>query len=104
MKAKDPFYPNQPERAFVVLQGHPVGVGSVVRGFAGYSMVYDYSAQVATIGYKACEDAAKEVVNKYNNALGITPAQAMAAKLGSMCGWAVPGANPAKWENLNAAF
>ncbi len=95
----DPFYPNVPEKCYVVIQGATVGVGVVTRGCQGYGMVYDYSAQIPTIGYEACVECARVCVERYNEALEITKAQAMACHIGSMRGWHVPGANPAVWEN-----
>lgn len=40
----------------------------------------------------------EENAEKLNAELGVTPAQAMAMKVGSMFGWNVPGANPANYD------
>lgn len=100
----DPYYPNQPDRCFVALTSHPLGVGCVRRGFQGYAMVYDYSAQLETLGYDAVVAAAEHVTDRMNAALGITKGQAMAALIGSMRGWHVPGADPAKWTEDGRAI
>lgn len=105
MKPTDPFYPNQPEKAFVVINGGTVGVGVVTRGFKGYGPVYDYTPNPAK--YPGSEyppareralECAEQVVAKYNRSLGISEAQAEAAQIGSMAGWDAPGADPAWWE------
>lgn len=97
----DPFYPNQPEKAFVVLDANPIGVGVVTRGYSGYGIVYDYTVSAAELGYEAVRSIARDCVQKYNDALGLTAAQVMAARIGSMRGWFVPGANPAAWAGRN---
>lgn len=97
----DPFYPGQPEKAFVVVEPYPI-VGVVARGLQGYGPVYDYSDSIAALGLPACLQCARDVVRKYNTALGVTPEQELAAKIGSMRGWSVPGANPASWTREEA--
>jgi len=96
MKPTDPFYPDQPERAYVVLDSTP-GVGLVTRGYRGYSLVYDYPPS-EHVSYECCIAAAQKVVDRCNAALGVTKGQALAAQIGSMFGWSVPGANPAMWH------
>lgn len=111
MKPLDPFYPNQPEEAFVVVNGATVGVGVVTRGYRGYGPVYDYTPNPETYPgdqYPAAREraleCAKQVVARFNASLNVTEAQAEAALIGSMWGWHVPGANPAMWaERLGRA-
>ena len=39
-----------------------------------------------------------ELADKMNEKLGVSPIQRQAMEVGSMCGWDVPGADPAKYE------
>lgn len=39
-----------------------------------------------------------ELADKMNEKLGVNPIQRQAMEVGSMCGWDVPGADPAKYE------
>ena len=39
-----------------------------------------------------------ELVDELNGNLGVTPAQRQAMEIGSMAGWAVPGADPSSYE------
>ena len=39
-----------------------------------------------------------ELADKMNEKLGVNPIQRQAMEVGSMCGWDVPGAEPAKYE------
>ena len=39
-----------------------------------------------------------ELADKMNEMLGVSPIQRQAMEVGSMCGWDVPGADPAKYE------
>ena len=80
----DPFYPGQPKEAFIVLAGEITGVGVVRRGERGYGPVFDYSANVATLGCEKVLALAQEVVDRYNKGLGITKGQALAASIGSV--------------------
>ena len=40
----------------------------------------------------------RRIADEQNRKLGVTTAQEEAMKIGSMCGWDVPGADPAKYE------
>lgn len=104
MKPLDPFYPDVPEKCYVVLKGSVVGVGVVERGYRGYGLIYDYTAQVSTIGYEACVECARICVDRYNEAIGVSKAQEMACHIGSMFGWDVPGANPAVHADIAKAM
>lgn len=100
MKPLDAFYPNVPEKAFVVLDSHPIGVGCVTRGFKGYSLVYDYTPKPGdSLTREAAIACARKCVDRYNEALGVTKGQAMACHIGSLAGWSVPGANPVRWTH-----
>lgn len=98
---RDPFYPNQPAHAFVVIESPSIRVGRVDRGMAGYSLIYDYGHGTVNVTRAEVKELAKQTARKLNDGLSVTPAQAMAASIGSMCGWHVPGANPAEWADLN---
>ena len=39
-----------------------------------------------------------ELADELNGNLGVTPAQRQAMEIGSMAGWAVPGADPGSYE------
>lgn len=73
-----------PEKAFVQNTLHCQGpegeppVIAIIRGEPGYCHIYT-----------------KATAEQLNKSLGVTPAQAEAMLIGSMCGWHVPGANPA---------
>lgn len=62
-------------------------IGLIKRGESGYYLT-DYDTP------KTSEQLARETVNHINARLGVTPAQAIAMEIGSMCGWHVPGADP----------
>ena len=40
------------------------------------------------------------IADEQNRKLGVTPAQEEAMKIGSMCGWDVPGADPDNCEDI----
>ena len=39
-----------------------------------------------------------ELADELNEKLGVSPIQRQAMEVGSMCGWDVPGADPAKYQ------
>jgi hypothetical protein len=93
-----PFFAGQPAQAYVVLAGELTGVGVVRRGERGYGPVFDYSAEIATLGREKVLALAHAVVDRYNQSLGVSKGQARAASIGSMWGWHVPAANPANYN------
>ena len=42
----------------------------------------------------------RRIADEQNRKLGVTPAQETAMKIGSMCGWDVPGADPDNCEDI----
>jgi hypothetical protein len=68
------------------------GIGIVKKGESGY-----YQTDLAETNKVSGKEKA-ELVDKLNKNLGVTKAQAQAMQVGSMFGWHVPGADPAKYE------
>jgi hypothetical protein len=53
-------------------------------------------------GYRECYNnrlKGQETADKMNKSLGVTKAQEIAMKSGSMFGWDVPGARPGKYDD-----
>jgi hypothetical protein len=82
-----------PKLCYVFVAGNCPGyrIGIIKLGEVGYYPT-EFDSQVAA------DEIAKQAVNEFNKKLGVTPAQAEAMKVGSMFGWDVPGADPAKYE------
>lgn len=99
MKPKDPFYPGQPEYAYVVVPGS-AEVGRVTRGYRGYVSIAKFSEDVKFDDNDSQVQEAQRFADRYNATLGVSKAQAEAALVGSMAGWNVPAANPAECEKL----
>lgn len=89
-----------PELAYVMIDGNPPGqrIGIVERGKMGY---FPYHG--ADGGADTPESLIKHVVLEQNKKLGVTTAQMEAMKIGSMCGFHVPGADPDNEINVGAA-
>ena len=79
-----------PAKCVVVIPGTG-NLGLIRRGECGYLAVE--TRRVSQRG-EAPENAARRL----NRLLGVTPAQAAAMIAGSMCGWHVPGADPANYD------
>ena len=66
----------------------------IKRGITGYFQMYDGMVQ---------GEAAKIVADRINKALNVTPQQREAMLVGSMMGWACPGARASSDLHENAA-
>lgn len=71
-----------PEHCYVRIPGAEYGVGLVRRGESGYVPL----------------DMMPHRVDELNRACGVTKGQAEAMLVGSMFGWHVPGADPARYD------
>ena len=79
-----------PEMCFSLLPGSGQLI-CIKRGESGY-----YPSDWST------DDAHenRRIADEQNARLGISPAQEEAMKIGSLCGWDVPGADPANCEDI----
>jgi len=82
-----------PEMCVAVLKPGDILIG-IRRGVSGYFQMYDGMVQ---------GEAAKIVADRMNKALNVTPRQREAMLVGSMMGWACPGARPCSDLHENAA-
>ncbi len=73
-----------PEMCVAVLQPQDVLIG-IRRGQRGYYQMYDGTITGAS---------ARQVADRMNRALEVTPRQREAMLIGSMMGWNCPGAHP----------
>jgi hypothetical protein len=76
--------PNLPEISYAYEDG--VGLVAIKRGERGYHPVPDYP------------NADKDLAERMNERLGVTPEQAKAMMAGSLFGWHIPAADPATYE------
>ena len=83
----EPYLDKLPELCFTLLPGTGQLI-CVKRGESGY-----YPSNWSTPD--AQEN--RRIADEQNRKLGVTPAQEKAMKIGSMCGWDVPGADPDHW-------
>lgn len=86
--AKEPFKELLPERCYGILP-FSGAVIIIARGESGYYQT--------DINYGS-KDENQQLVDLYNDKLGVTKAQAAAMRAGSMFGWDVPAANPASYD------
>lgn len=64
-------------------------IGIIKKGESGY-----YKTDISFFG----ADNAQEIIDEYNDRLGVTPAQAKAMQAGSMFGWDTLAADPAQYD------
>lgn len=83
-----------PPVCYVYVEGDQI-IGVVARGESGYR-----PAGPADDRYTNAE-AAQALVDAHNNAIGVKPSQREAMVFGSMFGWDLPGADPAKYTKLD---
>ena len=80
----EPYRDKLPQLCFTLLPGTGQLI-CVKRGESGY-YPSDWSTPDAQEN--------RRIADEQNQKLGVTPAQETAMKIGSMCGWDVPGADP----------
>lgn len=77
-----------PEKCFVYVESTDE-IGIVTRGETGY----------IPTGQRPIGVSMREGVDKLNETLGVTKAQAAAMYAGSLFGWGVPAADPASYDD-----
>ena len=81
-----------PEECFAVVPGEDELV-VIVRGERGYHLIEE-----RTQGLLRHRQTVQDSCNRLNADAGVTKAQAAAMLSGSICGWVIPGADPANYN------
>jgi len=79
-----------PEKCMIILPGTG-DLGAIRRGESGY-----HAVETARLVYH--DETLEEARDRLNAACGVNRAQVAAMLVGSMCGWHVPGADPAAYN------
>lgn len=79
-----------PAECVVVIPGTE-DLGQIRRGECGY-----YAVKRKRVSRR--DEAPKHAARRLNRLLGVTPGQAAAMLAGSICGWHIPGADPANYN------